>query len=138
MALILIIDDNPVQHKLFEAYCWENSLDAIYALSLDEGLQALKNSAPDMIFLDSRLFPYSNFTQTVPMIRDAGYEGKIIVISSDIRHPIFAEFASHPVDGCMDKFEITAENFEKIVFSHLRDRFDGPCGYKDLEIVNAC
>ena len=50
------------------------------ALALDCVLEAV----PDMIFLDDYLKPNDTATQTIPLLRRAGYEGPIVVISGEV------------------------------------------------------
>ena len=64
---ILIIDDNEHQHKILSVYARTlPECEYEFKSSLESAIDALKANMPDLILLDSRLAPYTNFTETAP------------------------------------------------------------------------
>ncbi len=50
------------------------------AVALDRVLEAV----PDIVFLDDYLKPNDNAAQTIPLVRRAGYEGPIVIVSGEV------------------------------------------------------
>ena len=113
---ILIIDDNDTQHELFRCYAMtDQSIELLHAVSLEEAVELLSKEKPEIVFLDNRLQPYSSFSETVPHIKAAGYEGKIVVISSETRDPVFSEMDEYGVHSSMDKSAFNIEEFSSML-----------------------
>jgi DNA-binding NtrC family response regulator len=118
MRRLLLIDDNIHQHKLFECYvstCQEMELDL--ALSIDEAFDLLDHENPDIVFLDNRLHPFENYSETVPMLRSRGFKGKIVVISANVSACMAVEFKSKTVSAMIDKSDFSLANFNTKVES---------------------
>ncbi len=117
---VLIVDDSEMQLRLFEAYA-STLTKASYkpAQALEAAVEQLDDGAPDLILLDNRLHPYDDFRQTVPRIRDAGYSGKIVVMSSEINHPMFLEAAEFDVADVVDKSEFNSRSFAGVIGRYL-------------------
>lgn len=112
MANVLVVDDNSHQHELFRCYALHlGDVFLSHAHSLDEAVERLSNMAVELILLDNRIPPYSDYRETVPQLRSAGYQGKIIVISADINDRVFGAIKKHTVDTVVDKFEFSMTNF---------------------------
>jgi response regulator of citrate/malate metabolism len=111
MHKVLVVDDNDMIHELFSCYAMNTDVKLSHAVSLDEALTHLQDNTPELLLLDNKLPPYSNFTKTVPFIRQSGYGGKIVVISAGINEVIASKFKEHHVDAMMDKFDFSFENF---------------------------
>lgn len=74
-----------MQHKLFECYAQTApEVDLEFALNVEEAFAVLDCKQPDLLILDNRLRPFLSFSETVPLLREHGYVGKIVVISSDV------------------------------------------------------
>ena len=117
---VLFVDDNDHQHKLISVYSRTlPDVSVHYASSLERTLEYIQDEQPDVIFLDSQLHPFTDFSQTVPQIRDAGYTGTIVVISADINQPIFNKASEFNVHSCLDKTELTLSNYKSIVRQYL-------------------
>jgi DNA-binding NarL/FixJ family response regulator len=56
------------------------------ASSPSEAVDKVVESKPSLVFLDDILKPSANALQTMPLLRGAGYEGPIIVISGEVTH----------------------------------------------------
>ncbi len=115
MSKYLLIDDNEMQHELFRCYCIGTGHEFLHAVSLEQALEILENEVPEVVFLDNRLAPYPDFRKTVPAIRDAGFEGKIVVISSDVQDPVFNEAGEYTVHDYINKFEVSLTNFSDTI-----------------------
>ena len=111
---VLLIDDNDTQHELFRCYAF--ALDEIklrHATSMQEATEKIKDSQPDIIFLDNRVYPHNDFRETIPLIRQAGFEGNIVLISSDVDQPVFKLADKFSVHSCVNKFDFTIQNFQE-------------------------
>ncbi len=112
LANILLINDNDHQHELFRCYAMmSDDIELNHATDLEEAAGMIAKTDLDLIFLDDRLHPYGDFRETVPVVRKAGYREKIVLISSDVEHPIFWEADDHTVYACMDKSDFSLEKF---------------------------
>lgn len=117
---VLLIDDNNHQHELFNCYALTvDDIELEHAVNLEEGIDSLSSKTPHVIFLDNRLQPFANFSETVPSIRDAGFEGKIVVISSDINDPQFSTSESFSVHHFRDKSDFSLSTFGQIIDSYV-------------------
>ncbi len=117
---VLLIDDNDHQHELFRCYALTApNIEIDHATSLEEGVECLSVRTPNVIFLDNRLQPFRNFSETVPVIREAGFQGKIIIISSDIDDPQFSNSERFSVHHCRSKSDFTLSTFQDIVESYV-------------------
>ena len=118
----MFVEDNEHQKKLIECYALKTPwLKLEMASDIGETIELLRTETPDVIFLDSRIVPYSDYRETVPIIRRIGYEGKIVVVSADIQHPIFLSSSDYSVAACLDKSDLNLTTFESIVGSYLED-----------------
>ena len=54
------------------------------AATLGSALDRVLEAMPDMVFLDDYLKPNDDASQTIPLLRRAGYEGPIVVISGEV------------------------------------------------------
>lgn len=120
-ARILVVDDNSHQHELFRCYSSvANDIELEHAMTLDEALDIIAERAPSIIFLDNRLEPFDDFRETVPRIRERGFDGRIVVLSADVDTNAFKEINRFTVHSYLDKLDITLNNFGAIVAERLR------------------
>ena len=88
---ILIIEDETFDADRLEAtikiIVGREGLTVRRAPTLDKAIDAVLHATPDMVFLDDYLKPNDSAVQTIPMVRRAGYEGPIIVISGEVDRP---------------------------------------------------
>ncbi|EFL87678.1 response regulator transcription factor [Ahrensia sp. R2A130] len=117
MTKILLIDDNAHQHELFRCYTMNSDdLEMRYSQELQAAVDVIAEDMPNIVLLDNRLHPFTDFRKTVPKIREAGFDGKIVVISSDVDHPVFQDAPNYAVHCCIDKADLNLKNFrEKMV-----------------------
>jgi DNA-binding response OmpR family regulator len=80
---IAVVDDDPVELMLLQ------ELSAIFDASLEfDGhttVRAFIDSTPqqyDLVFLDRRIPPHSEFRETLPMIASAGYQGRVVLMTA--------------------------------------------------------
>ena len=111
---LLLVDDNENQHELFRCYTTTaDDFELGHASDIQQAAEEIKSDAPDVVFLDNRLHPHEDFRETVPLIREAGFEGKIVLISSDVDHPVFHLAGDFSVHSCINEFEFTLGNFRE-------------------------
>ncbi len=116
LTKFLLIDDNDHQHELFRCYAMlADTLELAHARSLEEAVNTLADDLPDVVLLDNRLHPYRDYRQTVPKLRQAGFVGKIVLISSDVNEPIFsnANTTAFNVHSCVDKSDFRLDTFQQ-------------------------
>lgn len=84
LADFLIVDDETADAKwlvsALKLVCGHD-IRVRQAKSLGTALDALKAAMPQLVFLDDRISPVDNATNTLPFIRRAGYAGPIVIVS---------------------------------------------------------
>ena len=115
MHKVLVIDDNDTMHELFRCYAMVGDVNLSHAVNLDEAIENIQSSKLDLILLDNRLQPFDDFTQTVPEIYKAGFEGKIAVISSETDAPVYKKVKDYGVSAVINKFDFKLDNFSEMV-----------------------
>lgn len=111
---VLLIDDNDTQHELFRCYAFaSDEIELTHATSIEEATDKIRKSLPDIIFLDNRVYPHNDFRDTIPLIRQAGFDGNIVLISSDVDQPVFKLAGKFSVHSCVNKFDFTIQNFHE-------------------------
>ena len=87
---VLIVEDEPMDADRLEAtlrIILGRETNVRRAPTLDKAIDAVLHTIPDMLFLDDYLKPHDSALETLPMVRRAGYEGPIIVISGEVDRP---------------------------------------------------
>ncbi|MCY0094466.1 response regulator [Hoeflea ulvae] len=109
MLSILLIDDDPYQHKILSCFLRKKyGADAGFtsAHDLDEALVHLARQSFEVILLDNRLPPYTDFTQTIGDISRLSADSRIYLISAD-RDTVSQKLCkSHGIVDMIDKFEL--------------------------------
>jgi CheY-like chemotaxis protein len=117
---VLLLDDNPMQHKLFECYATTMpDLTLQCVRNVEDALVVIGSKKPDVVILDNRLCPYTSYTQTMPLLRDYGFDGRIVVISSEVSNEMKRDPASNGVKAFVDKSEFNAQTFSLLLSSFL-------------------
>lgn len=109
MLNLLLIDDDPNQHKILSFFLKKKygpGADFVSAQNLEEGLDHLARQCFDVILLDNRLPPYADFTQTVGGIVEASPDSDIYVISAGREKISVEQCKSHGIVEIIDKFEL--------------------------------
>lgn len=110
---ILLIDENMHQHKLFDCYASKTkAIEFKAAMDIDEGMVCMMQKQPDVILLDNNLDGDETYKQSVPQLRAFGYNGPIVVVSTDPANISQDELADYSVSDCFDKLDFDLKNFE--------------------------
>lgn len=86
---ILVIDDAQVDADRLIAtlrVVFGYEAQMAHASSLADAIDHLISRKPDLIFLDDILKPSTDAIQAIPLLREAGFAGPIIVISGQVTH----------------------------------------------------
>lgn len=70
------------------------------AATIDEAIKAVMEKRTDLVLLDDILKPSDDATHTIPLLRRAGFEGPIIVISGQVtrtRRPVLLDAGASDV-----------------------------------------
>lgn len=111
MKKILLIDDDPNEHKLFKFYIQKifgPDCHLQNARTLEDGIAALAQNRFDALFLDNRLKPFADFRQTLPEMIDLLENTPTYVISASVDDDCFDDIERYPVAGVLDKFLVKA------------------------------
>lgn len=121
MLKFLLIDDDVLEHKMFDCYLAAGQTvqyDLVSTADIDEAIDLLKAQSFDFIFLDDRFAPYKSALDTLPLLRKVVGAAKIVIISSstDARH--LKDPDDLNVLTIIDKFELRS------VLSMNMERFE--------------
>lgn len=129
---VLFVDDEFIEFRSLKkkiADQTEPQINLDYAQSVDDALTKLGDVKFDLILLDNRLLPNSDFRETVPKLRGSGYTGPIGVISTDVSDGYFQQFPEYGVDFRVGKDEIDADTLQHIIREYVD--YDVPEFWKD-------
>jgi CheY-like chemotaxis protein len=118
---ILILDDDDHYALLFSAYLKLSGVEGgavEHAASTDSAVERLHNFAPDMVFLDNRIPPHADFRPGLKALREAGYNGPVIVQSACVADEIFDEAAKLGVAEVIDKLEMSDVRLMQLLQKH--------------------
>ncbi|KRB58941.1 hypothetical protein ASE04_04400 [Rhizobium sp. Root708] len=129
---VLFVDDEFIEFRSLKkkvADQTEPQINLDYAQSVDDALTKLGDVKFDLILLDNRLMPNSDFRETVPKLRGSGYTGPIGVVSTDVSDGYFQQFPEYGVDFRVGKDEIDADTLQHIIREYVD--YDVPEFWKD-------
>ena len=110
MIHILLIDDDPVEGRLLEAFLLRRFGAGAYALTharrLEDGLRALHAQRFDHVLLDNRLEPFCDYRQTLPIVRMYARGTEPIVVSASLMDACFEELGAYGAPAVVDKFRL--------------------------------
>jgi CheY-like chemotaxis protein len=115
---ILILDDDDHYTLLFSTYLKLSGVEGgavEHAASTDRAIERLRAFAPDVIFLDNRIPPHPDFRSGLKALRDAGYQGPIVVQSACVADEIFDEAGKLGVAEVIDKLEMSEDRLIKLL-----------------------
>jgi CheY-like chemotaxis protein len=118
---ILILDDDDHYALLFSTYLKLSGVEGgavEHAASTDSAVQRLRSFPADMVFLDNRMPPHADFRPGLRALREAGYNGPVIVQSACIVDEIFDEAAKLGVAEVIDKFEMSDVRLIQLLQKH--------------------
>jgi len=87
---VLIVEDEGVDARRMTAVLrivLGRDVELRLAPSLDRAIDEVIQLNPDVVFLDDYLKPNDSALQTIPLVRRAGYDGPIIVVSGEVDRP---------------------------------------------------
>jgi CheY-like chemotaxis protein len=119
---ILILDDDDHYALLFSAYLKLSGVEngtVEHAASSEQAVDRLQSFTPDVIFLDNRIPPHQDFRGGLKALRDAGYEGPVIVQSACIADQIFDEALELGIAEVIDKFEMSESRLVALLNKHV-------------------
>jgi CheY-like chemotaxis protein len=118
---ILILDDDDQYAQLFAIYLKLGGVEGgevEHATSAKDGVERLRAFAPDLVFLDNRIPPYTDFRPGLRALREAGYAGPVVVQSACIADEIFEEAPKLGVAEVIDKFDMNDARLLELLRKH--------------------
>jgi DNA-binding NtrC family response regulator len=74
--------------------------------TLGDAVNRVIERTPDIVFLDDALKPSSDASQTIPLLRGAGFSGPVIVICGQITHARRAHLLASGACDVIDKDDV--------------------------------
>lgn len=118
---ILILDDDDHYTLLFSTYLKLSGVEGgavEHAASTEGAVDRLRNFTPDIVFLDNRIPPNTDFRPGLKALRDAGYKGPVVVQSACLADEIFDEAAKLGVAEVIDKLEMSDDRLIELLQKH--------------------
>lgn len=109
MPRILIIDDDDNYAQLASSYLRISGMRdgvVVHAASTSAAIHRLKDFPADIVFLDNRIPPQRDFRSGLKALREAGYEGPVIVQSACTADDVFEEARQLGAAEVIDKFHL--------------------------------
>jgi len=106
---ILLIDDDPVEHKLIQRMlkdCYDKPYVLRYANTVEKGISVLKTQKIDLILLDDKMQDGLTAQQSVPQLREIADDISMILISSSINADYLKDKTILDVYDIVDKFHL--------------------------------
>ena len=120
---ILILDDDDQYAFLFSTYLKLGKVDGgrvAHATSAEMAVAQLKEFTPDLIFLDNRIPPHADFRPALRALRQAGYDGPVVVQSACVADDVFEEAKNLGVAQVIDKFDMSEDRLIQLLKKHTR------------------
>lgn len=111
---ILYLDDDPLDHKLFDLYLRRSdsaeSCRLTCVSTITDARQELDDAVVDILVLDNRMPNSPNFRATLSRLGALGQHTKIVVVSSEVEDDIFKnlDHLDHKPAAIIDKAELRA------------------------------
>jgi CheY-like chemotaxis protein len=124
---ILILDDDDHYALLFSTFLKLGGVEGgevEHATSAKSGIERLSEFAPDLVFLDNRIPPYTDFRSGLKALRDAGYDGPVVVQSACVADEIFDEAPRLGVAEVIDKFDMNDVRLIELLQKHTGFRVE--------------
>lgn len=118
MATVLIIDDDLVLCELYNAYFEAEGMSDWYAQGesdLERALEIIATDKPEIIFLDNRLPPYDDFTESLQKIIDIGFTGPVVVQSACVDDEIFNQAEERGATMVQEKWQVSSSSLAETV-----------------------
>ncbi|MEO0972905.1 MAG: hypothetical protein AAFX85_07395, partial [Pseudomonadota bacterium] len=108
--------DRLIFSRCFDAMTLDRQISLRCVASVDAGVEALRSSMPDLLFLDHRIPPYDSFAESLEVLVAAGFEGAAVIVSG-LPTPSMYEAAAEgrPVHAVIDKRELNAAHLSGVI-----------------------
>ena len=117
---ILVVEDEGFDERRLTAVLnivLKRDCNIRIARSLTKAIDAVLETTPDMIFLDDYLEPNDSALETIPLVRRAGYQGPIIVISGEWDRERAIELKKAGASGSMHKENVNSVDLGAMLVS---------------------
>ncbi|BDX01051.1 hypothetical protein [Maricaulis maris] len=103
---LAIIDDDPVEHLILRelATAIRPGVEVSGFVSIEHFLDANPDRF-DLVFLDRRLPPIETYSESLPLISEAGYTGHIVLMTAD-NSEVQDDRYTFRLSGPIDKIEL--------------------------------
>ena len=115
---ILFVDDEEFEVRLFERrlkLSLRLPYELSYCASVECATDRLRRNAPDLLLLDNMIPPYRGYAETLPLIRDCGYRGPVVLISGNITPEAIAGPLRDDLAGVLDKNCIDRNTLSRVL-----------------------
>lgn len=122
---ILIVEDEGVDARRMTAVLrivLGRDVELRLATSLDKAIDEVLRSKPDVVFLDDYLKPNDSALQTIPLVRRAGFEGHIIVVSGEVDRPRRIELRKAGAIEILHKDDVDSVNVSEALIRAFTPR----------------
>ena len=116
---ILVVDDESDFRQLMKFWLETKGYSVIEAQDGQTAIQVVKDSSPDLIFMDLRM-PVMDGLETIKRIRDFNKDVPIILISSYVTDPLIKDTTAYEISGIFNKAKDFQEEGLLLLESALR------------------
>lgn len=129
ISKVLYVDDEQIEHEIMRRLFDQqsSSLELTCVLDIKSAIEAIHQGSFDIILLDNRLFPETDFTESVPQLRKAGFIGPIGIVSSHISDDVIQHFEEYGADFRLGKDEIDTASIRFILSEYSRILLPDAC-----------
>lgn len=129
ISKLLYVDDEQIEHEIMTRLLaqHQDTLDLTCVFDIKSAIDALNTEHFDIILLDNRLFPETDFTESVPKLRKVGFVGPIGIVSSHISDDVIQHFDEYGADFRLGKSEIDATSIRYILSEYSRTLLPDTC-----------
>lgn len=120
MSVVFHIEDSDFDRDIFSIYFGRAGLSGFTLQSfetVEAACDAIPTQKPILIFLDSAVPPYRSFLRSTDVLRAAGYEGGIIILTGQITPDMAANAKHLGIGPVIDKFTFRAADLGPLVRS---------------------
>lgn len=118
MLNILLIDDDPIEHKLIQRMlkdCYDSPFLLRYADTVAKGITIMKSQKIDLILLDDKLKNGRTAKDSVPELRAISGDIVMILISSSINAAYLRDKTILDVYDIVDKYHLRSRISEGLL-----------------------
>ena len=122
---VLIVEDDTLDSERLKAtlhIILGRDVNVRRAQTLTSALDCVLEARPDMVFLDDYLKPSDTALQTLPLIKRAGYDGPIVVISGAITRRRVAELKAAGAAACIHKEDVDSGSVTEALNEVFQDQ----------------